>query len=114
MNPLSSWWLVRRLKSRGRVLKRVIRALKWFMPMMRDVIRGDFRPVPWRAFGLMALALAYLIMPFDLIPDFLVLVGLLDDVMIVGWLLNGVDRQLETYRLWKQNKDKQNTPPSDA
>lgn len=114
MNPLSSWWLVRRIKSRGWVLKRVIRALKWFMPMTRDVVRGDFRPVPWRAFGLMALALGYLIMPFDLIPDFLVLVGVLDDVMIVGWLLNRVDGQLETYRLWKQNKDNQDTPPSAA
>jgi uncharacterized membrane protein YkvA (DUF1232 family) len=80
--------------------------------MTRDVMRGAFRPVPWRAFGLMALALGYLIMPFDLIPDFLVLVGVLDDVMIVGWLLNRVDGQLETYRLWKHNKNLQDTPPS--
>ncbi|WP_075879101.1 YkvA family protein [Vreelandella massiliensis] len=114
MNPLSTWWLVRRLKSRAWVLKRIVRALKWFVPMTRDVLRGNFRPVPWRAFGLMALALGYLILPFDLIPDFLVLLGVLDDVMIVGWLLNRIDGQLEAYRLWKQHKDTQDSPPSAA
>lgn len=114
MNPLSSWWLVRRIKSRAWALKRVIRALKWFMPMTRDVISGDFRPVPWRAFGLMALALGYLIMPFDLIPDFLILVGIVDDVIIVGWLLNRIDGHLEVYRLWKQSKNTHDSPPSAA
>ena len=49
----------------------------------------------------MALALAYLVMPFDLIPDFLVLLGVVDDVLIVGWLLNRVDTQLADYRAWK-------------
>lgn len=82
--------------------------------MTRDVLRGNFRPVPWRAFGLMALALGYLILPFDLIPDFLVLLGVLDDVMIVGWLLNRIDGQLEAYRLWKQHKDTQDSPSSAA
>lgn len=114
MNPLSSWWLVRRVKSRAWALKRVTRALKWFMPMTRDVIRGGFRPVPWRAFGLMALALGYLIMPFDLIPDFLILVGILDDVIIVGWLLNRIDGHLDRYRLWKQRKNTHDSPLSAA
>ena len=54
-----------------------------------------------RWFGTMALALAYLVMPFDLIPDFLVLLGVVDDVLIVGWLLNRVDTQLADYRAWK-------------
>ena len=105
MNPLSGWWLVRRLKSRVWVIKRMARALKWFLPMTRDVIRGDFRPAPWRAFGYMLLALGYLILPFDLIPDFLILIGILDDAVIVGWLLNRIDRHMQAYREWKQVPD---------
>ncbi|WP_340146435.1 YkvA family protein [Halomonas sp. PA16-9] len=52
--------------------------------MTRDVMRGDFRPIPWSAFGMMALALGYLVLPFDLIPDFLMLIGVVDDVLIVA------------------------------
>lgn len=101
MAPLSTWWLLRRLKSRVWATKRIVRALKLFIPMTRDVIRGDFRPIPWSAFGMMALALGYLVMPFDLIPDFLMLIGVVDDVLIVGWLLNRIDQRLEGYRVWK-------------
>lgn len=102
MARLSTLWLLRRLKARVWAFKRISRALKLFVPMTRDVIRGDFRPVPWSAFGMMALALAYLVMPFDLIPDFLLLIGLVDDVVIVGWLLNRIDHRLSEYRTWKQ------------
>ncbi|RUR57174.1 YkvA family protein [Vreelandella populi] len=102
MARLSAWWLFRRLKSRVWAIKRIGRALTQFVPMTRDVISGRFRPVPWSAFGMMALALAYLVMPFDLIPDFLLLIGLVDDVIIVGWLLNRIDQRLADYRAWKQ------------
>ena len=101
MTRLSTWWLFRRLKSRVWAVRRIGRALKLFIPMTRDVVSGRFRPIPWSAFGMMALALAYLAMPFDLIPDFLVFIGLVDDVLIVGWLLNRIDQRLADYRAWK-------------
>ncbi|MGM0831671.1 MAG: YkvA family protein [Pseudomonadota bacterium] len=101
MARMSTWWLFRRLKTRVWAVKRIGRALKLFLPMTRDVLRGDFRPIPWSAFGLMVLAIAYLVMPFDLIPDFLVMIGVVDDVLIVGWLLNRVDDHLSDYRAWK-------------
>ena len=109
MARLSSGWLFRRLKGRAWAIKRVARALTLFMPMTRDVLRGSFRPVPWAAFGTMALALAYLVMPFDLIPDFLVIIGLVDDVLIVGWLLNRVDGHLAEYRAWKAENEAAST-----
>ncbi|WP_339119259.1 DUF1232 domain-containing protein [Halomonas sp. BMC6] len=101
MARLFAWGLFRRLKTRVWAVKRIARALTLFLPMTRDVLKGDFRPIPWSAFGTMALALAYLVMPFDLIPDFLVLLGVVDDVLIVGWLLNRVDMHLADYRAWK-------------
>ena len=42
---------------------------------------------PWLARCLLGAALAYLALPFDLIPDFLPVVGHLDDVLIVPGLI---------------------------
>ncbi|WP_300271505.1 YkvA family protein [Halomonas sp.] len=91
-----------RLRHRSRVLAQVARALRLFVPMLRDVLRGRYRPVPWPAMLWMLAALAYLVSPLDLIPDVLVLVGVLDDAVIVGWLLTRVDAALAPYRAWRE------------
>ena len=95
-------FLVARLRRRAHVLGHIGRALKLFLPMTRDVLLGRYRPVPWGAFLWMLTALAYLVSPLDLIPDMLVLLGLVDDAVIVGWLLTRVDRHLAGYRAWRE------------
>jgi uncharacterized membrane protein YkvA (DUF1232 family) len=47
---------------------------------------------PILAKALLWLALAYLVLPFDLIPDFLPIIGQLDDVVIIPLLLFGAVR----------------------
>jgi uncharacterized membrane protein YkvA (DUF1232 family) len=92
-----------RLKRRAGVFLRMRRALRWFPPMLSDVLRGRYRPVPWPALGWMLAALAYLLSPLDLVPDMLMAVGLMDDAMVVGWLLTRVDRALDDYRVWRED-----------
>nr|WP_298250844.1 YkvA family protein [uncultured Halomonas sp.] len=91
-----------RLRGRSRMIGQITRALRLFVPMLGDVWRGRFRPVPWTAILWMLAALVYLVSPLDLIPDFLVLVGVLDDAVIVGWLLTRVDTALGPYRAWRE------------
>ena len=105
MTLLSRWGWLSGLKSRTWAFKRMARGLRLFIPMTNDVLRGRFRPVPWKAFALMAAAVGYLLLPFDLIPDFIVVFGMLDDVVIVGWLLNRIDAQLAAYRAWQLNNE---------
>lgn len=101
MSLFSRWNMFSRLKGRAGALVRIGRALRLFVPMCADVIKGRYRPVPWRAILWMALALIYLVSPLDLIPDVLVLIGVADDALIVGWLLTKVDAALDDYRRWK-------------
>ncbi|MFG6157219.1 YkvA family protein [Halomonas sp. 1390] len=91
-----------RLRRRSRVFGQMARALRLFLPMTRDVLLGRYRPVPWGALLWMLVALGYLISPLDLIPDVLLLIGLVDDAVIVGWLLTRVDRHLAGYRAWRE------------
>lgn len=66
-------------------LKRLARDLKTQFQVYR-LIRHHPR-TPWTAKCLLALAIAYILMPFDLIPDFLPVIGQLDDLVIVPGLV---------------------------
>ncbi len=67
-----------RLRSTARAVKRELKVYR--------LILAD-RRTPWLAKGLLGLALGYLALPFDLIPDFVPVVGHLDDVVIVPALI---------------------------
>lgn len=102
--------IIGRFSQRSRAFKQILRALKLFVPMLRDVVSGRYRPVPWAAIGWMVAAFAYLVSPLDLVPDFLMLIGIIDDVVIVSWLLTRVDRSLVDYRAWRGEPEE----PSDS
>ncbi len=47
-----------------------------------------FRPdTPWTVKGILVVAILYLLSPFDLVPDWIVGLGLLDDLAIVSLLV---------------------------
>ncbi|HEX8833102.1 MAG TPA: DUF1232 domain-containing protein [Abditibacteriaceae bacterium] len=65
-----------------------------YTPHMVRLVRAALRDrrVPfWRKASLGALVL-YLAMPFDLIPDFIPVVGQADDLVLAWWVLNGFVR----------------------
>jgi uncharacterized membrane protein YkvA (DUF1232 family) len=66
-------------------LKAVSKRLKQEFDVYRLVIKHPETPL----FGkvLLGLAVAYLLLPFDLIPDFIPVLGQLDDVVIIPLLV---------------------------
>ena len=66
-------------------LKKVAGQLKQEFEVYRLVLRHDKTPVLAKIF--LGLAIAYVLMPFDLIPDFIPVIGQLDDLVIVPLLV---------------------------
>ena len=66
-------------------LKSVASSLKREVNVYRLVLRDSRTPKPAKL--LLGLALGYLLLPFDLIPDFMPVIGQLDDVIIVPALV---------------------------
>src|SRR5689334_25448472 len=65
--------------------KNFTRAIKREIQVYQCVLR-DSR-TPWYAKAVLGLAVGYLLMPFDLIPDFIPVLGQLDDLVIVPGLV---------------------------
>lgn len=68
-----------------KTLKALTKQLKQEFAVYRLVLKHP--QTPWIAKCFLGLAVGYLLLPFDLIPDFIPVLGQLDDVVIIPVLL---------------------------
>ncbi len=66
-------------------LKNIFRSVKREISVWRLVMKDERTPVLAKI--LIWAALAYLVLPFELIPDFIPVIGYLDDILIVSILI---------------------------
>jgi uncharacterized membrane protein YkvA (DUF1232 family) len=69
-------------------VRKMARYLKYYRAVFTD------KRTPRRAKILLGIALAYVVSPFDLIPDFIPFLGQLDDAFVVPFLFNVASRQV--------------------
>ena len=89
-------------RSRG-PLKRFIEDGKMLTALIKDWRAGKYRQALYGTVAAVAFALLYVLNPFDLIPDVLPFVGVLDDATVIGALLLLVERDLKKYRAWRES-----------
>ncbi len=77
---------------------------------VRDYWTGAYREIPWKSIAAMAGAIVYFVTPIDAIPDFIPLVGYVDDAAVLALTLRWVHGDLETYRKWKESRSEASEP----
>jgi len=89
-----------KFKSNG-PLGRFVADLKLLFSVIQDYIKGEYRTIPFWSIAAIVAALLYVFSPVDLIPDFIPVVGYVDDALVVAACLAMVEQDLHTYKEWK-------------
>jgi uncharacterized membrane protein YkvA (DUF1232 family) len=84
-------------------LEEVWNYLQLFFSISRDYINGNYREVPKGSIIAIIAALIYFLSPIDLIPDFIPVIGYIDDIFVLGLVFNQVKSDLDKYEVWKKN-----------
>jgi len=69
--------------------------------MLRDWWRGTYRQLPWWCLGVLVFTLLYALSPLDLIPDWIPVIGMLDDVSLMFMCYKVIEGEIEKYRRWR-------------
>ena len=65
---------------------------------------GEYRRIPVKAVVMILAAALYFVNPLDLIPDFLPVIGYVDDAAVVGYVLRALGRELDLFRAWEAER----------
>ncbi len=83
-------------------LKEFADDVKLFFCMLKDFFTKKYTNVPIGTIMSIAGTLLYAFLSFDIIPDFIPVVGYLDDASMVALCIKMAKTDLEKYRMWKK------------
>jgi uncharacterized membrane protein YkvA (DUF1232 family) len=67
--------------------------------------KGDYRKIPTGSILMIIATIIYFVSPIDIIPDFLVGLGIIDDAAVIGFTLKQISSDLEKFKVWKVEKE---------
>lgn len=91
-----------RLGIHGDALGRVREDFETSIRMAKAWALHEYRAVPWKSLVYVVGAIIYFVNPIDVIPDFLVGIGFVDDIAVAAAVVNAVHSQLESFRDWEE------------
>lgn len=71
--------------------------------LLRATFRGEYRGTTTGRLFMLAAAAAYVVSPFDLVPEaFLTVFGLADDAMVVTWIAATLVNETDAFLAWER------------
>ena len=93
-------------------LKSALKNVRVLYSIFKDAVNGNYK-LPPASVAMIGGGLLYFILPTDLIPDFIPVVGYLDDLAVLTTIMNTLGKEINEYRVWRKSNDKgQADPPS--
>jgi uncharacterized membrane protein YkvA (DUF1232 family) len=96
----------RKAESAGRSgpLKDVWDSLLALFRLLRAYAKREHTDIPWQSLVLIVAAVLYFLVPVDVIPDFILGLGYLDDAAIIAWVVKTLQSVLDDFRKWESTR----------
>ena len=85
----------------NKILKDTIAFVKLFISLVKDYFVGNYKEIPYWSIAAITFSLLYLFNPVDFVPDFIPVVGFVDDALILTTCYKMIQKDLKKYEDWK-------------
>lgn len=72
--------------------------------MVKAHYSGNYKGLSNRTLALLVLGLFYFVLPIDFIPDFIPVVGYIDDLTVLVTIFNSLSKDVEKFLEWERTK----------
>jgi uncharacterized membrane protein YkvA (DUF1232 family) len=62
---------------------------------------GEYRAIPWKSFVVLVAGLLYFLAPVDAVPDFIPVLGFVDDAAVVAYVLRTLRQDVRAFEEWE-------------
>tara|TARA_Y100001960_G_scaffold333891_1_gene441999 strand:- start:33834 stop:34940 length:1107 start_codon:yes stop_codon:yes gene_type:complete len=77
--------------------------VKFSVSLLKDWSNNEYREIPKKSILSIIAAMLYFVIPTDLIPDFILGTGFLDDAAVLSYMFSIIKNDLEQYKLFKES-----------
>ncbi|MBY0144711.1 YkvA family protein [Neobacillus niacini] len=78
--------------------------LQLFFDLVQAYSKGEYRNVAPATILTIIGAILYFVSPLDVVPDFLVGLGILDDAAVITFTLKKLSAEIDEFKKWKHSK----------
>ena len=79
-------------------------SVRLLIRMVKAYASGEYKGLPWKSLVSIVAVLIYFISPIDIIPDFLPLIGITDDIALVLWLIKTLGSDINKFSEWEKQE----------
>jgi uncharacterized membrane protein YkvA (DUF1232 family) len=87
------------------LLQNILGEVELVLDLVRDYWSGRYRDIPRWVIGALAFALLYFINPIELIPEFVPVIGYLDDAALLLLALRLTREHVQKYKAWREQRE---------
>jgi uncharacterized membrane protein YkvA (DUF1232 family) len=80
--------------------------LQLFFDLVQAYSKGEYRNVSAATILTIIGAILYFVSPLDVVPDFLVGLGILDDAAVISLTLKKLSVEIDAFKVWKRTTTK--------